>query len=223
MTDPQPVAPHWAGRVPKSRIARLYEMDASGIYDEELIDDVAFALLARCESMLVAAAAHDGRATCPVCQAVVKHDRDRKTELRCATCGWRAVWEAYWQSYRGRHLLAPGLRPFCREYIERLPAARTAREKMLLIDWLIHRFHWEGQAGSLGQAGAVCLIEGRAHDVNAFLDALTLGEPNDPGLAESHRSWRTAQHLREAAFRSKVEQRRRRKPARSGEPSRKTC
>ena len=40
----------WEPRVPKRKIRLLYETDAKGIYDEELIDDVGFALLARCQS-----------------------------------------------------------------------------------------------------------------------------------------------------------------------------
>ena len=41
----RPIAPRWAGRVPKWKIARLYENDATGVLDEELIDDVAYAFL----------------------------------------------------------------------------------------------------------------------------------------------------------------------------------
>jgi len=31
--------PHWAGRVPRHKIARLYDLDAKGIVDEDLIDE----------------------------------------------------------------------------------------------------------------------------------------------------------------------------------------
>ena len=47
----QPVASHWAPRVPRWKIARLYENDACGLADEALIDDVAYSLLERCRSM----------------------------------------------------------------------------------------------------------------------------------------------------------------------------
>ena len=47
-------APRWAPRVRRSKIRRLYETDALGIYDDELIDDVGYALLARCRSFLAA-------------------------------------------------------------------------------------------------------------------------------------------------------------------------
>lgn len=34
-------APEWVRRVPQWKIARIYEDDARGLHDEELIDDVA--------------------------------------------------------------------------------------------------------------------------------------------------------------------------------------
>ena len=48
----QPVAPHWAPRVPRWKIARLYENDAGGLVDEALIRDVAYSLLERCRSIV---------------------------------------------------------------------------------------------------------------------------------------------------------------------------
>ena len=52
--------PQWARRVRKEKIARLYASDARGIVDAELIDEVGFGLLARCQSILDATAAAQG-------------------------------------------------------------------------------------------------------------------------------------------------------------------
>ena len=52
--------PTWAPRVPKALIRRFYETDAKGIYDEELIDEVGYALLARCQSFITANLARAG-------------------------------------------------------------------------------------------------------------------------------------------------------------------
>ena len=55
--DPDSVdMPRWAGRVPQHTIKRLYETDARGIYDEELIDEIGWGLHARCQSLLEAEA-----------------------------------------------------------------------------------------------------------------------------------------------------------------------
>ena len=188
----QPKAPRWAGRVQKWKIARLYEAHAKGIVDEELIDDVAYSLLLRCESMLMVEEAHRGRATCPVCSGIVEHKWDKQPELVCAGCEWRGQWREYWKTYTGKHLTAGGLKPFCTEFIQRFPSAKTPSKKMLLIDWLIHRFHWEGAGDPPGRPGAVCLIgSSSAADANAFLDALTLGDSTHPQVRQEHDAWHT--------------------------------
>jgi hypothetical protein len=59
--------PPWAPRLPQRLVARLYETDARGILDEELIDEVGYGLLARVESILTATEASRGRVRCPRC------------------------------------------------------------------------------------------------------------------------------------------------------------
>lgn len=210
MQRKHPVVPLWSGRVPKWKIARLYENDAKGLHDEELIDDVAYTILLRCESMLSVGAAHDGRATCPVCKRIVERSGDRKAVMGCEGCGWTGQWEAYLRSYKGKHLTPGGLEPFCQQYIDRFPTAKTPQEKMLLIDWIIHRFHYEGQAGLLGRPGAVNLIGGTANDVNAFLEALTIGKQNDPRLVQSHQLWRDVWQRNSAEWKGRYQVKRQR-------------
>ena len=207
--DEQPVAPRWAPRVPRWKIARLYENDAKGVVDEDLIDDIAYAFLERCQSMVAVAEAHRGRAPCAICGEVVTHNWDKKGKMRCAACGWTGQWEAYWRSYKGKRLKAGGLEPFCQDYIRRLPQTRAPQEKVLLIDWLIHRFHWEGREGLPGRPGAVGLIGGTAHEVDAFLDALNLGDSSHPEIRESHTTWRSVSQACQTEGKQKQEARRR--------------
>ena len=47
------------------RSGALYENDARGIYDGELIDDIAYTLYARCRSFIAANEAVGGSAPCP--------------------------------------------------------------------------------------------------------------------------------------------------------------
>jgi len=174
MTKSKPVAPQWAGRVEKWKIVRIYEDDAGGIHDEELLNDVAYRLYARCKSMIVVEEARHGRAACPVCESIIKHTAQKGSQLACNNCNWMGSWDDYRRSLDGHHLIAPGLQPFCQEYVQKLPQAKFPKEQMYWIDWLIHRSHWEGTALP-GQSGAASLIQGRAQDVNAFLAALSAG------------------------------------------------
>ncbi|MGC9523034.1 MAG: hypothetical protein ACP5HG_14265 [Anaerolineae bacterium] len=65
MSDALHILPTWAPRVKPERIRQLYALDAQGIYDDELIADVGYGLLARCQSFIEANEAVDGRARCP--------------------------------------------------------------------------------------------------------------------------------------------------------------
>lgn len=174
-----PVAPQWAKRVSKEAIARIYEDDAQGYYDEPALNEVAFILLMRCQSMIMAEEARSGRATCPVCGKIIQHDAQKGTFLDCPYCSWKGSWDEYRKSMDGLHLIAPGIIPFCEEYVKHMTNSLTPKKKMYWIDWLIHRVHWEGTALP-GQPGAVCLIRGRASDVNEFLDELTAGTHRKP-------------------------------------------
>lgn len=210
MTEMKAVAPRWSGRVRKQKIAQLYEDDARGMHDEDLINDVAFTLLARCKSMLIVEAARNGRALCPVCGSIVEHEARKGCLLACKNCDWTGSWNDYRGSMDGLHLIAPGLQPFCREYVRRLPLVKTPKEKMYWIDWLIHRCHWEGTALP-GQPGAVCLIQGRASDVNEFLTNLSAGAHKLGIVGDLGKYWSEEQKEQIRKWRKASERRRRRK------------
>ena len=48
------VLSQWAPRVQKSKIKRLYDLDAKGIFDDEFLDEVGYALRSRCWSFISA-------------------------------------------------------------------------------------------------------------------------------------------------------------------------
>ena len=181
--------PRWAPRVRQSKIRRLYETDALGIYDDELIDDVGYALLARCRSFLRANEAVAGRAPCPRCRQVVRHNRRKEELLHCDTCGWELTWGEYFATIQHKQLSGaePVLALF-QQFVARFPSASTPRQKMLLIDQLIHGFHWSLKH-SPTRPVAVKLIEGRLQEMIAFLDSLSYGGSSTAGVADAHDEW----------------------------------
>lgn len=176
--------PVWAPRVRKSEIRRLYVTDAQGIYDLELINEVGYGLLARCESFITASLAREGELPCPECGRTVETDE----MLRCS-CGWTLSWEDYYRTIRHKQLVGaePVLKQF-REFVQAFPQARTPQQKMVLIDRLIHGFHWYIKFGSTRPV-AVNLIQGRMHDVVAFLDRLNYTDRSTPGTRETLEEW----------------------------------
>ena len=75
-------AVRWAPRVSPAKIRRLYETDARGIIDEELIEEVGFGLYSRCLSIVIATEAHAGRLQCPRCDTIIPHQGKRDALLR---------------------------------------------------------------------------------------------------------------------------------------------
>ena len=176
------IRPQWHPRVKKELVRRLYENDARGLPDEALIARVGFALLLRCQSILVATAAHAGRATCPRCETIIPHHSQPDEALVCSQCGWQTTWAAYHQSYQDRQLFGGGALNAFRSYAESYPQARTSRERMLLIDLLLHTFHTQ-LTRDPSRPAACNLIAGKSSDILVFLDTLTFGEGSEARAA----------------------------------------
>ncbi len=186
--DEQKVLPQWAPRVRQDRIRRLYEQDARGIADEDLINNVGYALLSWCQSFLAATAAVQGQALCPVCERTVLHTGLREALLEC-TCGWSLTWKDYFATIQHKQL--SGAEPVVQlfqHFVTGFSAARSPREKLILIDQLLHGFHWYHHHGYT-QPVAVNLIEGKLADVIAFLDRLTYGTASTIGIHQTFTEW----------------------------------
>lgn len=168
----------WAPKVPIPQIRRLYQADATGLRDEELVDEVGWGLYARCVSILEVTEAARGRAKCHGCGGIILHRAGRDEVLRCESCGWEASWATYRRSYRAKQIFGGAALEAFAEFQRRYPAARTYPEKMLLVDRLIHEFHWNLVRGmtepEATRPAAANLIECRGlREVVAFLDELS--------------------------------------------------
>ncbi len=183
-------APHWAPKVSRAKIHLLYERDAQGIIDLDLIDEVGWALWERCDSIRIVTSAHYGRVLCPICGTWIDRQNpwsvDEKVE--CSKCGWHIPWATYHQSYRSKQLFGANAVSVFEAYHKVFPGAQTAKEKMVLIDQLIHAFHIGLK--DIGRPVAANLIEGSLRDVIHFLDKLTSGDSSAAGIGDSGKAWR---------------------------------
>jgi hypothetical protein len=182
--------PVWSPRLRKVQISRLYQSCGRGLLDEELIDDVGFSLYSRCKSMLQVSEAIRGNPPCPSCGATAKLDEDPTPFARCANCGWICPWSLYQKTYKRKGLFAGGLEPFVKDFVRKFPATDSYRERVVLIDSLIHRFHWESAGTADGRPGATSLIEGKMKDIVAFLDRLNYGDDIPPEIERTREEWR---------------------------------
>jgi hypothetical protein len=165
-----------------------------------LVAEVGFGLYARCRSILTCRDIwRRHRLPCPACGASIQlgadwSGTDREQVLRCDHCAWTLRWGDYWATFRHQELGPGGAAGLFEEFIRSWEAARSEREKILAIDLVIHRWHWENAAKpppfELGRPTGVNLIEGSRRDVVAFLDGLTYGEKTPVELAAARDAWR---------------------------------
>jgi hypothetical protein len=196
----------WPPRVPKHKLRRLYEVDAQGIVDEDLIDDVGTTLWVRCQAILEVAEAKGGRVRCPRCErqepgarqqepSIIQREHcpgDARDEvLTCPRCDWQITWGEYAKSFKRRQLNVGGARDAFERYVERYRAARTPRAKMLAIDRLIHEFHYSyrWQPDLPTRSVGPNLIQGKLGDVLRFLDELSYGPQSTAGLIARRAEW----------------------------------
>jgi hypothetical protein len=177
----------WARRIRPEVIRRLYTLDAKGIVDEELIDEVGYAMYARCLSIQGATRAHFGRANCPRCRTEIRHGGDKAEVLACP-CGWSTTWGEYHKTYQRRQLVGGAAYPMFKAFIERWPQARNPRDKLIEIDRLIHACHEDAQK-RWARPAACNLIEGSMKEMIPFLDELAYGPQSTPALEEQRRAW----------------------------------
>jgi hypothetical protein len=188
-TRPDPLKFRWAPKVRPDKVWRLYQADARGIVDEALIDDVGVTLLLRCRSILMATA---GEAECPHCGRTIPFAGMHTlpdVPVLCPGCGWETTYRRFHASWRHRELYGGNAVAAFRRFVEHYPHAAAPRQRMLLIDRLIHAFHVTLK-GSVNRAAVVNLIEGSTAQVLDLLERLAYGDGSTPGLGDTKAAWR---------------------------------
>ena len=183
---------HWAKRVSRRDILRLYESDAQGLLDEDLLNEVHYAIYVRvCDMFEVREAQQYGRVTCRQCSVPISQPyrmgtHNKQNVLKCDNCGWQVTCGEFYKSYSGKSMLPGSVPELFESYLERFPKAKTPSQKLLLIDWLIHQFHvMQGVAGKpVGQN----VIQGTVDQVRELIETLAYGPGNTQGLS-SPKDW----------------------------------
>jgi hypothetical protein len=172
----------WARKVPRHKIRQLYRSDARGILDEDRVDDVAYRFYARCAYLLALAKAGAEEGVTAWRGRVVQRPPRWDGFVKLARYPWEI---SRYEAFADTGLLAEGRTAALLAYfVERLPAARPPREKMLLINRLVHECHESLKApGPAARPLAVELITGARSQIRALLDELACGARSMPGDA----------------------------------------
>lgn len=188
----------WASKISRAKIWRLYQNDARGTLDDELVEEVGWALLLRCKSIVMVSR---GQLECPRCGTVFDVSSatvDAQGARMCPAkdCGWRTTMDAYHASWRHQDLIGSNALLAFEAFIANYGKAKTARERTFHIDQLVHAFHWDMKQNVPNRSAGNNLIVGSHQEVVAFLDGLSYGGENDIGTVEAKTQWReTVQHM----------------------------
>ena len=184
---------HWARRVSRRDIQRLYESDANGMLDEELLDKVHYAIHTRVSDMFeVREAQQFGRVKCrncgmPIAASYRMGSASKNNVLKCDQCDWQVTCGEFYASYTGGSLLPGSVTHLFEEYLERFPNAKTSSQKMLLVDWLIHQFHVN--QGVARMPVGVNVIQGSTDQVRELIESLA-GSPSSTQGLSALEDWR---------------------------------
>lgn len=163
----------WSPRIKPDLIQQLYQTDAQGMQDTELCDEVGMRLYFRCQTIV---RVQNDEVACPLCGSVFVIQTAHKEEVTaCPTtdCEWYTTRIEYQKSWSKKRIWGANAIPAFSEFYNRYPKGQTYKDKMLLIDKLIHSFHWNLKLNLPARSAANNLIEGSHDQVVAFLDQLS--------------------------------------------------
>lgn len=175
----------WAPKLRPHLLRRLYESDAQGLVDDELLNEVGYTLYERCRTIWIAT-----ERRCPECTAKLEQrDDSRDCPMICPACGWKTTWGLFHSSYKGKRIHGGSAYPAFVRYMEEWQRARDGRTKMLVIDRLVHALHEDKNKVWIIPA-SVNLIVGKGDEIFALLDHLAYGDCSAPESVACREQWR---------------------------------
>ncbi|MCL2773840.1 MAG: hypothetical protein FWD71_10870 [Oscillospiraceae bacterium] len=168
----------WAERVSRDKIKRLYESDANLMLDENLLQEIGYAFIARCESILAINKLFEYHIlTCPSCGKDINQNTENRNYI-CG-CGWSITEEDLKSTYQRKQLSGLTLNEYANNFIaDWNRALNDPKKQMIAVDYLIHRFHWE-MTENPTRPVAVNYIEGSMDTVTQLIFDLAYGDTDE--------------------------------------------
>jgi hypothetical protein len=176
----------WSPKLSRQTVKRLYESDARGLEDEELVDEVGYTLYARClqgrdERRLI----ESGRLKCHSC-GEIHAVKGMAVPVECP-CGQTYLFRDYMRSFRTDNMPSGAATAIFNGFVDKWPGAVGYAAKMRLVDGLIHEFHTNLNSGVKGRFVAVNLIEGTKKQISDLILSLAGGEGTEKFISNLRR------------------------------------
>lgn len=187
--------------LPAAKLIAAYEANARGLLDDALVDDVGWRLWDRLSDVVRVTA---GRVRCPVCTTEFQVRAAGRTDdevVPCPGCDWSVTPAAWHRTWENRDL--NGLCPEFGRFVDAWPTARSIRDRMLLIDSVVHAQHVASRSDRPGNFAARNFLEGSRPKIVALLDELADG-PGSQVAEGARERWNAARdHYRSGRSQSR--------------------
>lgn len=161
---------HWPSKLDILKLKKLYRLDAQGIQDTVLVDEIGLTLYLRCkygkedmdrmEKYII---------RCHNCEMELKGD----TDFRQCSCGYQYSYKEYRRSYRKNNMPTGAAAKIFETFITKWSLAKSYQEKMILIDTLLHEFHLNLISGAVHRPVAMNFMDGTRAKVEGIINDLS--------------------------------------------------
>lgn len=159
----------WPEKLNIHKLNRLYQLDAMGICDEVLADEIGLTLYLRCKyGKEDAERMEHSRIRCHGCG----NELGGEADLRQCSCGRQYSFREYRRSFHRNNMPAGAAAKTFAAFLKEWETAKTYQEKILLIDALLHQFHLSMVSGAAHRPVAMNFIDGSRERVDQMISQL---------------------------------------------------
>lgn len=160
---------YWPAKLDIYKLKQLYLLDAKGIYDAVLADEVGLILYIRCkygkEDM---ERMEKSIIRCHNCGKELAGEGD----FRQCSCGYQYSYREYRRNFRRNNMPTGAASKVFDEFIVKWSLAKNYSEKMILIDALLHEFHLSLISGATHRPVAMNFMDGTRRQVEDVISRL---------------------------------------------------
>lgn len=160
---------HWPAKLDVQKLRQLYRLDAKGMQDTVLVDEVGLTLYLRCKYGKEDMERMDKNIIrCHNCE----RELDGNQDFRQCSCGYQYSYREYRRSYRRNNMPTGAAAKVFDRFIEDWEHAKDYSLKIILIDRLLHEFHLSLTSGVVHRPVAMNFLEGTRKTVESIIENL---------------------------------------------------
>lgn len=165
----------WADKVSRNKLVKLYQDEAKGLLDEDLLNEIGYTFYTRCKQARdTRERLEKGEIICHYCGTV--HQAASYTALISCPCGYYYTYREYRRSCNANNVPGGRAAEIFRAFSDNWLLCKSVSEKMLLIDRLVHECHVSTMTGVKGRSVCMNLMDGTLTQIKDMLDMLAGSE-----------------------------------------------